>query len=322
MTTDSQATLPVGHTSLLAPRLALGTGPLGNLYQVIPEKQAVETIQAAFNSGVHFFDTAPLYGAGLSERYLGTALRGIPRDQYVLSTKVGRLEQPDGSIRFDKLDFTRDGVRRSFEVSLERLKIERIDILHMHDPDDHYRDVLDFAFPALAELRSQGVIRAIGAGMNQWQMLAEFARHADFDCFLLAGRYTLLEQGGLELFSLCQAKKISIFLGGVYNSGILATGARPGAKYNYVDAPPEILERVRRIEAVCARHGVSLRSAALQFPRAHPAVHALLVGAQSATEFNETLQALRAPIPPKLWTELRAEGLLAESVPVPDHKEL
>jgi D-threo-aldose 1-dehydrogenase len=315
--TDSTTTLPVGRTALRAPRLALGTGPLGNLYQTISEKQAVETIQAAFNSGVKFFDTAPLYGAGQSERFLGTALRGIPRDQYVLSTKVGRLVRPDGTIKFDDYDFTREGVLRSFEASLARLIIDRIDILHMHDPDDHYQDVLDKAFPALAELRAQGVIRAIGAGMNQWQMPAEFARHADFDCFLLAGRYTLLEQGGQEFFSLCQSKGISVFLGGVYNSGILATGAQLGAKYNYIDAPPEILERVRRIEAACARHGVSLRSAALQFPRAQPAVHALIIGAQSAAEFKETLQALNTPIPSELWAELRAEGLLAEFVPVP-----
>src|SRR5687768_14267805 len=149
--TDTNTTLSVGHTALRAPRLALGTGPLGNLYQVIPEKQAVETVQAALNSGVNFFDTAPLYGSGQSERYLGTALRGIPRDQYVVSTKVGRLVRPDGTIKFDDYDFTRDGVLRSFEASLERLKIERIDILHMHDPDNHYREVLDFAFPALAE---------------------------------------------------------------------------------------------------------------------------------------------------------------------------
>ncbi len=207
---------------------------------------------------------------------------------------------------------------RSFEESLQRLGLERVDILHIHDPDEYYREALDVVFPVLADLRRQGVIRAVGAGMNQWGMLADFARNADFDCFLLAGRYTLLEQGALdELLPLCEEKDIGVFLGGVFNSGILATGASPGAKYNYADAPPEVLEKVSRIEAVCARHDVPLHVAALQFPLAHPAISSLVVGARSTEEMQANMAALWTAIPEDLWEELRAEGLLHEEAPVP-----
>jgi len=290
------------------------------LYRPISQEQASTVVDYALDNGIRFIDTAPFYGFGQSERYLGVALAQVPRTSYVLSSKVGRLITTEGKAVFN---FTRDGILRSIEESLARLRLDYVDILLIHDPDNHYKEALDEAFPTLAELRRQGVIKAVGAGMNQWQMLADFARNADFDCFLLAGRYTLLEQGALdEFFPLCQEKGIGIFLGGVYNSGILARGANPGAKYNYADAPSEILERVRRIEAVCARYQVPLYVAALQFPLAHPAVTALLVGAEAPGEIATNLRALSTPIPSELWSTLRSEGLLHEAAPVPQHSVL
>ena len=305
----------VGRTKLVVSKLGLGTAPLQNKDTAPDDPQRLETVRYALAQGINLIDTAPLYGAGKSEICLSIALADIPRDSYVLSSKVGRLVQPNGTVSYD---YSRDGILRSFEESLNRLKIGRIDILHIHDADNHYRQALDEAFPTLAELRSQGVITAIGAGMNQWQMLGDFARNADFDCFLLAGRYTLLEQTAVEEFlPLIQQKGIGLFLGGVYNSGILATGPTPGATYNYAPAPPEIAERVRRIEAVCARYGVPLNVAALQFPLAHPAVTALLVGAQAPSEVEANIKALDYPIPAALWNDLRAEGLIHEVAPAP-----
>jgi D-threo-aldose 1-dehydrogenase len=235
----------VGHTDLQVTRLGLGTVPLGGKYQPMSDAQAIATVHAALAQGISWFDTAPRYGFGRAEQRLGTALAGVPRERYVVATKVGWHVEGDGT-RVPA--FTRVGVQRSLERSLERLGIDRVDIVHIHGPDDYYREVLGEVFPLLAEWRAQGVVRAISAGMNQWEMLADFTREADFDCFLLAGRYTLLEQGALESFlPLCVRRKISIFLGGVYNSGILATGARPGTRYNYAPAPLEVLERVRQM---------------------------------------------------------------------------
>jgi D-threo-aldose 1-dehydrogenase len=280
-----------------------------------PDAFAIETIRYAIDHGVRLIDTAPLYGAGRSERLVGAALAGVPRDQVVLSTKVGRRVKADGTVDFD---WTRDGILRGIEESLERLQTDRIDILLIHDPDAAYQQALDVAFPVLADLRSQGVIRAVGAGMNQWQMELQFARDADFDCFLLAGRYTLLEQYSLDEFlPFCVERNISLILGGVLNSGILATGAVPGATYNYEPAPEAIQDRVRRLEAVCGRHGVPLRIAALQFPLAHPAVASLVVGARSPGEVQANVDALAFPIPAGLWSELRQEGLLHPAAPVP-----
>ncbi len=308
-------TARVGRTQLEVTKMGLGTAPLGSLFRPITQEQAEATIHYALDNGIRFIDTAPFYGFGQSERYLGTALAQVPRSSFVLSTKVGRLITPDGRAVFN---FTRDGILRSVEESLQRLKLDYVDILLVHDPDDYYQDAVDFAFPTLAELRSQGVVKAIGSGMNQWQMLAQFAREADPDCFLLAGRYTLLEQGAIDEFlPLCQSKGISVFLGGVYNSGILARGPRPGAKYNYEDAPPEILARVQRIAAVCERFQVPLNVAALQFPLAHPAVTALIVGAEEPQEVEANLNAPGVSIPPAFWSALRGEGLLHEAAPVP-----
>jgi D-threo-aldose 1-dehydrogenase len=304
----------VGRTALQVSRLGLGTAPLTGTNGSIPAAQSVETIRAALDAGVTLVDTAPLYGGGRSEQRLGTALAGVPRDRYVLSTKVGRLILPDGKIVFD---FSREGVLRSVEESLRRLRLDRVDILLVHDPDDHEHEALESAFPALAELRAQGVIGAIGAGMNQWQMQERFAQQVDVDCFLLAGRYTLLEQTALEFLTRCQERSIGIFLGGVYNSGILATGARPGALYNYAEAPAEIMERVRRIEAICARYNVPLHRAAAQFALAHPAVTAVVLGAVTPAEVAANRDALFAPIPPELWEDLRRAGLVREDAPTP-----
>lgn len=305
----------VGRSNLEITRFGLGTVPLGGKYQPISDEQALETVRSALDAGINWFDTAPRYGFGLAEQRLGKALTGVPRGRYLLATKVGWRVSPEG---INTPDFSRDGVRRSVEASLRRLGVERVDILHIHDADDHYRAALDEVFPVLAEMRAQGLVRAISAGMNQWEMLADFAREADFDCFLLAGRYTLLEQGALETFlPLCQERKIGVLVGGVLNSGILGTGARSGALYNYRAAPLTILERVARIEAVCARHGVPLHVAALQFPLAHPAVTSIVVGAGSPDEVKANVAALDAALPDDLWVELQAEGLLHPAAPTP-----
>lgn len=296
------------------PRLGLGCAPLANLYADIPERQAVELIQFALANGANFFDTAPLYGAGLSEERLGIALASLPRDRFLLATKVGRLVQPDGSVQFD---WSRDGVQRSLDESLRRLKLDRVDILHLHDPDQHMRQAMDEAFPALADLRASGVIRAVGVGTNYWQVGEQIMRNTDIDCCLLAGRYTLLEQTSLAFLNECQQRGVAVFLAGVYNSGILATGAVPGAKYNYADAPEPLMQRTREIEAACAAHSVPLPAAALQFASAHPAVRSLVVGAQSRHEFAETLQRLQHPIPSAYWQDLRSHKLIEAEAPVP-----
>jgi D-threo-aldose 1-dehydrogenase len=296
------------------PRLGLGCAPLANLYADIPERQAVDLIQFALANGVSFFDTAPLYGAGLSEERLGVALAGVPRDCFILATKVGRMVQPDGSMQFN---WSRDGVRRSLDESLRRLRLDRVDILHLHDPDQHMAQALDEAYPALADLRAQGVIRAIGVGTNYWQVGEQIMRNADIDCCLLAGRYTLLEQTSLAFLAECKQRGVAVFLAGVYNSGILATGAVPGAKYNYADAPDDLMQRTRQIEAVCAAHDVALPSAALHFAAAHPAVKSLVVGAQSRQEFAQTIQRVQQAIPAAVWQALRERQLIEADSPLP-----
>jgi D-threo-aldose 1-dehydrogenase len=305
----------VGRTSLQVSRLGFGASGIANLYRNVSDAEAERTIRYAIEQGVRLFDTAPLYGVGLSERRVGATLAGFPRNSYVLATKVGRIITSDSQWVFD---FSHDGVRRSLEASLKRLKVDHVDILHIHDPDDHYRQALDEAFPALADLRSQGVIKAIGAGMNQWQMLANFAEHADFDCFLLAGRYTLLEQGAVKFLEVCQQKQISVFAAGIYNSGVLATGVVAGAKFQYADAPPEVLAKVRRLQTVCERHNVPLNAAAVQFVAAHPAFTSLIVGAESTAQYAETVAAFQIPIPAAFWAELRAEMLIEEAAPIPE----
>ena len=301
------------------PMFGLGAAPLGgtdsDAFSVGSDRRATETVLHCLSKGVTFFDTAPLYGSGLSEQRLGAALSGVPRSQIVVESKIGVVVNHDGTIT---RSFDRDMVLRSVEDSLKRLRLDYLDTCLIHDADTHFRGALEDAYPALVELKSQGIIRGIGAGMNQWEMEAEFSRQADFDCFLLAGRYSLLEQGPVhEFLPLCQRKNISVFLGGVFNTGILATGAVRGARYQYAEAPPEIMDKTRKIEVVCARHKITLKSAALQFPLAHPAVKSLVVGMVTPQEIDENLAALSTPIPPDFWGELRALGLIDPAAPVP-----
>ncbi|UCF94925.1 MAG: aldo/keto reductase [Desulfobacterales bacterium] len=324
----------VGTTNIEVTCLGFGGASLGNMYKAVDEAEAQEAIRAAHAKGIRYFDTAPMYGFGKSERLYGAVLANVPRDRFVLSTKVGRLiikgaPPPEAEATpfvdindvHTRFDYSRDGVLRSLEESRKRLQIEKIDIVYIHDPDvdNRYKQALEEAYPTLAALRSQKVIEAVGVGMNQAEMLCDFARNADFDCFLLAGRYTLLDQIALkELLPLCAQKNISIVIGGAYNSGILATGAVEGAHYNYAPAPPAIIAKTQRIEEVCARHGVPLKAAALQFPFGHPSVVANIPGTSHRARFNENLALMTQRIPADFWAELKAEKLLAERTPVPD----
>ncbi|WP_424536042.1 aldo/keto reductase [Sphaerisporangium viridialbum] len=301
-----------------------GAAPIGNLFSAISDEQAGEAIEAAWAAGVRYFDTAPHYGLGLSERRLGAALRGRPRDSYTLSTKVGRLLVPSSAGGRDDQgfdvpadhrrvwDFSRDGVRRSIGESLERLGHDSVDIVLIHDPDDHWAQAAGEAYPALAELRDEGVIKAVGVGMNQWQMPARFVRETDLDLVMLAGRYTLLDQSGAdELLPLCEARGVAVFAAGVFNSGLLATHDATGT-YNYGPAPAALVERTRRIAAVCERYGVTLPHAALAFPSRHPAVTSVVAGARSAGEVERNAALAAAPVPGELWTALAGESLIAD----------
>ncbi|KPL50941.1 pyridoxal 4-dehydrogenase [Prosthecomicrobium hirschii] len=332
----------IGNGGLTFTELGLGTAPFGNLYKAITEAEADAVLEAAWTSGVRYIDTAPQYGYGLSETRLNRFLRGVKRDDYVISTKVGRLLKAcppaersgqgkffDTPSRREVFDYSYDGVMRSFEASLERLGLDRVDILFAHDLDvfthgsqaaldERLEAFMRSGYYALLSLRDQGAIRAFGAGVNEWQSCETMARRGDFDLFLLAGRYTLLEQQALDSFlPLCEARGIGIVLGGPYNSGLLATGPRPGAFYNYNPAPAEILDRTGRLQAVCQRHGVRLIEAALRFPLAHPAVVSVIPGGQSAAEVRGNLDILGATIPDALWADLKREGLLAPNAPVP-----
>jgi D-threo-aldose 1-dehydrogenase len=313
------STIPLGgKNSLQVTNLGFGTAPIGNV-NTVSAADAEATIQYAYEQGIRLFDSAPLYGRGESELRIGRALRGVPRSSYVISTKIGRVLNADRSAFV--YDFSYDGVMRSFEGSLKRLHTDHVEIVLVHDPDadtvDHEQDALDGAFPALRDLRRQGVIKAIGAGMNQWQMEQRFAQQADPDVFLLAGRYTLLEQTSLGFLNLCKKKGIGIFLGGVYNSGILATGPKETAQYNYANAPTAVLEKARKINAICERHGVPLNRAALHFARAHPTITSLVVGAVKPAEVEANVAALGASIPIELWQELRMAGLIEADAPAP-----
>jgi D-threo-aldose 1-dehydrogenase len=326
------ARTPVRETGVALSRLSFGGAPIGNLYRPTSDEDAREALDAAWDAGIRYFDTAPHYGLGLSERRVGAALRRRPREDVVVSTKVGRLLEPVAEVTGDddegfavaathrrRWDFSRDGVLRSLEASLDRLGLERVDVVFVHDPDEHYREVLEGAYPALHELREQGVVRAVGAGMNQSRMLADFVRHTDMDLLMLAGRYTLLEQDALDdLLPACVERGVAIVAAGVFNSGLLArTRPSEGAKYNYEEAPPELVDRARRIAEVCERHDVTLPAAALAFPLAHPAVASVCVGARSASQILRNATLLETAIPEELWAELRAEGLLREDAPVP-----
>jgi D-threo-aldose 1-dehydrogenase len=321
--------------------LGFGTAPLGNLYKAIDNAQALQTLQEAWALGVRYYDTAPLYGLGVGETRLGSFLRELPRDQFIISTKVGRLlercapEAREGIGKFFDVpsrrvvyDYSYDGVMRSFDASFERLGLDRVDVLLCHDIDifthgsaeasaRRTREFLDGGVRALSDLRSQGVVSAIGIGVNEWQVSETVARNSDVDLFLLAGRYTLLEQDSLESFMpLCQRKGMGVIVGGPFNSGILATGPKPGAYYNYEAAPTHIMERVAAIEKICKAHGVALRDAALQFPLLHPAVACIIPGGISAAEVRENAAGLSRAIPAGLWRQLVAEGLVRTDAPI------
>ncbi|WP_290812183.1 aldo/keto reductase [Ferrovibrio sp.] len=327
----------LGRGNLSLTRLGLGGAPLGNLYQAVEEAEAERVIDAAWQGGVRYFDTAPLYGSGLSERRMGRALARRPRSDYVLSSKVGWLIEPGVGIRDDGLyvgleggprrcDYSYDGTLRSLEASLLRLGLDYVDIVYIHDLDtvqhgaaltERYGDAMDGAYRALDRLRGEGVVGAIGLGVNEWQICDRLLADADPDCFLLAGRYSLLDQSALYSFlPACIKRGIGVVIGGAFNSGILATGAVPGARYDYMPASAEIMTHTARLEAVCHRHNVPLAAAALQFPSFHPAVVSVVPGARSAAEMATNLDLFSRIIPAALWQELRAEGLLPAEAPL------
>jgi D-threo-aldose 1-dehydrogenase len=341
MAYDPTQRVTLGRTGVTVTRLGLGTAEIGGLYRPVSDDDAARLVRHAWDAGVRYFDTAPLYGYGNGERRLGLELRRRERDAFTISTKVGRLLVPRDGIPAGAVvdrqsrdgvddafyvetppvrpvfDYSRDAVTLSLEGSLERLALERVDIAYIHDPDDHWEAAIEGAYPALHALRDAGVVGAIGAGMNQAAMLARFAREGDFDVFMLAGRYTLLDQSGLaELLPLCVEKGISVVAAGIMNSGLLAD-PKPGATFDYVPAPPELIERATRIRDVCARHRVPIRAAAIQFPLAHPAVAAIVAGVRSVEHFDDYPRLLRKPIPDALWAELRSEDLIAQDAPVP-----
>jgi D-threo-aldose 1-dehydrogenase len=329
----------LGRTRLQVSVLGFGTAPLGDLYVQLDDDTAIDTVQRAVDLGINLLDTSPLYGNGLAEHRCGTALRRVPRQDIVVCTKVGRWMDPfsgrgDGSGFVGGLphravvDYSYDGTMRSVEQSLLRLGTDRLDLLLIHDVDvwTHGRDAIDErfreamagAYVALDRLRGEGVVAGIGIGVNEAEMCVRFAQAGSFDTMLLAGRYSLLEQPALaEFLPLAQRQGIGVLLGGVFNSGILATGAVTGAKYNYRDAPPDILAKVALIERVCAAHGVALPTAALHFALGHPAVASVVLGAQSPREVERNVDALTRTVPAALWADLKTERLLDAEAPVP-----
>ncbi|MBS7706401.1 aldo/keto reductase [Chelatococcus asaccharovorans] len=341
----------LGGTDLHVPILGFGTAPLGDLYRRLDEEAALATIAAAIAGGIRLFDTSPHYGRGLAEHRLGTGLRRLPRDQVIISTKVGRVMDPwrpravasaDGTSgpavaapgfagglpHRPIFDYSHDGTMRALEQSLLRLGTDRIEIVLIHDVDvwthgadaieGRIAEVMAGAYPALRRLRDEGVVKAIGIGVNEADICERFVRMADLDCVLLAGRYSLLEQPALVSFlPLAQARNVGVMLGGVFNSGILATGAVPGARYNYKPAPQPILDRVAAIDAVCKAHGVSLPKAAMQFALGHPAVATLILGAVAPDEVSANIAAFATPVPAALWADLKDKGLLQSEAPVP-----
>ena len=299
-------------------RLMLGTAPVGGLYSPVPAADAHATFDAAWQAGIRAFDTAPHYGVGLAEQRLGEFLAGKPRGEYVVSTKVGRLLVPsadpvdgvDGFYDTPRLtrvwDFSRDGALRSLEESLARLGLDRIDVALIHDPDDHAAQALDGAYPALHQLRSEGVVGAIGIGMNQPELPTWFIARAELDCVLIAGRYSLLDiSAAAELLPECERRGVGVLAGGVFNSGILAD-PQPGARYDYRPAAPGLVERAQRIRAVCASHGLPIGAAAIAFTLRHPAITAAVIGARTAEEITEDVGYLAYEVPDALLAELGA----------------
>ncbi len=327
----------IGNTGVEVTRLGLGGAPIGGaamaggLYPGASYDEALATVRRAHEIGVGHFDTAPLYGAGRSEVRFGAVLSTLPRGSFALSTKAGRLMEPDpgdpGRHAAENLprlrprfDLSRDGILRSLEASLRRLRLDRVDILYLHDPDaeDLEEEACATAFPALIELREQGVVGAIGCGMNQWEMPARFVRRFDLDIILLAGRYTLLDHTAYaELLPLCRERGVMLSIGGPYNSGILAGDPARPSSFNYGPAPPEWARKAVALKAACDRHGVDLRAAALQFVLAHPVVATVVPGARTVAEVEQNADLIRADIPAALWSDLKAEGLIPADAPTP-----
>jgi aryl-alcohol dehydrogenase-like predicted oxidoreductase len=312
--------------AVLLTELGFGASQGGNLYRVRSDEEFADAVDAAWNAGIRYFDTAPHYGLGLSERRLGAALRSRPRDDYVVSTKVGRLLVPSPEtahltdaegfqVAADHRrvwDFSRDGVLRSLETSLERTGLDRIDVVYLHDPDDHWQQAAAEAVPALVELRDQGVIRAIGAGMNQSAMLTRFVRETDIDLVMCAGRFTLLEQGALhDLLPAAEQGRVAVVIAGVYNSGLLARDRPPAnATYNYQQAPADLLDRAIRIAQVCESYSTTLPEAALAYVRTHATVTSTVVGVGTVSQVNDTVRRANADVPADLWPALESAGLI------------
>lgn len=336
---DPLAKRKLGSADLHVEQLSFGAGPIGGLWQKLDDAAAEQTARTAYDAGLRLFDTSPFYGSGLSEYRVGHALRQLPRDSYVISTKVGRWFRPHDPATLDRgswtdtldfiqtFDYSYDGIMRSVEQSHLRLATHRIDILLIHDADrtTHgdgveaaFKTAMDSGYRALDELRRNGDVKAIGVGVNEADMCARFARAGDFDCMLLAGRYTLYEQDSLDDFMpLAVEKNIGLLIGGAFNSGILATGPTAGATYNYQPAPSDVRDRIGRIEAVCARHEVPLAAAAIQFTLGHPAVSTVTIGMAKPERIAQNLALMRHPIPADLWADLKAEGLLRDDAPAP-----
>ena len=319
---------PGGRLALT--ELGFGGAQLGNLHRAVTDAEAAGTVRAAWDAGIRYFDTAPHYGLGLSERRLGAALRSYPRDEYVVSTKVGRILERTGRTDVPDpagfavpaswrrvRDYSAGGVLRSVEESLGRLGLDRVDLVLVHDPDDHLDTAITQAAPALSRLRDEGVIRSYGAGMNRSDLLARFVRETDADVVMLAGRYTLLEQPALDdLMPAALERGVGVVTAGVFNSGLLSR-PRPAADatYDYRIADPEVVARATRIAAVCERHGVTLPEAAQAFSLRHPAVVCAVVGLRTRGQVQDCVARHRRPVPEELWAELRDCGLLREEVP-------
>ncbi len=337
MSFDPVACRRIGRRELTVSQLGVGTAPFGSVAPEDTDASVGDAFTAMYRAGLRYFDTAPFYGLGLAEHRLGAGLRTVDRRSLTISTKVGRLMKPvtgsavaggsAGTSPFEvAFDYSRDGTLRSLEHSLQRLQTNAVDIVLIHDVnqrwqgdlvEQRYREAMDGAHRALSDLRAQGTIKAFGVGVNDWTILQRFAADGDFDCFMLAGRYTLLDHTALETFMPdCERRGISVLMAAPFNSGILATGAKPGATFFYVEADAEIMARTRRIEAVCAAHGVAIAAAALQFPLGHPAVASVVTGMRSAREVNANLAHCRAPIPRAFWDELKHEGLVSAQAPV------
>ena len=328
-----------GRVDLDVTAFGFGTAPIGNIFREIDEQTCDGMIQRAWDAGITYFDTAPMYGHGLAELRTGYSLRWKNRDEFVLSSKVGRILTParkqdiayepwTNAGRFNMtFDYSYDGIMRSFEDSLQRLNLERMDICFIHDIDvftrgdeqpEVFKQAMDGAWKALSKLRDDGVVKAIGVGVNEWEVCQAALEQRDFDCFLLAGRYTLLEQESLNTFlPLCEQRGAAVVVGGGFNSGILATGAVDGAKYNYAPASPDIMNKVRQIEAVCRDHKVPLAAAALQFVVAHPAVATFIAGTRTVEQLQQNMDWFSHPTPSDFWAELKAKGLLREDAPTP-----